>query len=429
MPLVATKIACFTPMLRAERRLQPSDLTLDRSLLVSLSFRTFCLMVEIVEVNDIDELAQYRMLWNSIFPGTPNATFFHTFDWLDTYWRHFGHEQKLRVLIAYSAGDALGILPLCVRTEPYRLGKFRVLTYPLDNWGTCYGPIGPNPTSTMMAAMQHLRRTPRDWDMMELRSVADDNTQGNKTARAMRVAGMFTEKQEYQRTSLVDIPAEWDEYLANKSQWLQHQFRRAIDLFGGRDSEYIRHRPLPASEGDGDPSWDLYASCESVADASTQSHMVKGNALTNDRVREYFRASHAVAARLGMLDVHLLKVEERPVAFLYGCHYQGHVTALRTGFDPANSDGIALAIILQAIQDSCNRGDRMIDLGCGEREYTRWLRTRTESTYRLSYTPSHSWQSQAVRFMRWAKRVDLRETLADPAVASKRVINLGAGVR
>src|SRR5215216_2081204 len=113
------------------RRLQLSASTLRRSFLVSLNLFGFAgLMVEIVEVNDIEEVSQYRMLWNSLFRGTPNATFFLTFDWLDTYWRHFGHDQKLRVLIVYSAGEALGILPLCVRTETYRLNKIRVLTYP-----------------------------------------------------------------------------------------------------------------------------------------------------------------------------------------------------------------------------------------------------------------------------------------------------------
>src|SRR4029079_13023357 len=294
------------------------------------SFRIVCLMVEIVEVNDIEDLSQYRMLWNSLFPGTPNATFFNTFDWLDTYWRHFGHDQKLRVLIGFAAGQPLGILPLCVRTEPYRLSKVRALTYPLDNWSTWYGPIGPNPASTMLAAMQHLRRTPRDWDMMELRWVADENTQGGKSARAMRVAGMFSEKQEYQWTSLVDIPATWDEYLANKSPSLRRQFRRTIrDFFADGGGQYIRHRPLSAAEGDGDPRWDLYAQCETVAHASWQSHVPDGNTITTDRVREYFRASHEAAARLGMLDMSVLTVDGQPSAFLYGYHYQGNVTALR----------------------------------------------------------------------------------------------------
>src|SRR5438067_741567 len=33
-------------------------------------------MLEIVEVNDIDELSRYRMVWNALFPGTPNGSFF-----------------------------------------------------------------------------------------------------------------------------------------------------------------------------------------------------------------------------------------------------------------------------------------------------------------------------------------------------------------
>jgi CelD/BcsL family acetyltransferase involved in cellulose biosynthesis len=375
-------------------------------------------MVEIVEVNDIEELSQYRLLWNSLFAGTPNATFFLTFDWLDTYWRHFGHDQKLRVLIVYAAGQPIGILPLCVRTERYRMSKVRVLTYPLDNWSTWYGPIGPNPASTMLAAMQHIRRTPRDWDMIELRWVSDEATQGGKSARAMRVANMFSEKQEYQWTSLADLPATFDEFLANKSQSLRRQFKRTLrDLFADNRAEYIRHRPLAAVEGDGDPRWDLYSMCESVAQASWQSHVVHGNTLTHERVREYFHAAHAAAARLGMVDVNVLTVEGRPAAFLYGYHCQGNVTALRTGFDAANSNGIGSALMLKTIEDSCGRGDRTIDFGPGEREHKRRLRTRTESTYRLTYTPLNSWRSQTVRLTRWAK-TKLAKRAAAAVVAS-----------
>ena len=113
-------------------------------------------MVEVHEIDNIEELAQYRLLWNSLFRATPRATFFHTFDWLETAWRYFGHDQQFRVLVARSAGEPVGILPLCIRSEKYRVGSIRVLTYPLDNWGTWYGPIGPNPAATMLAAMQHL---------------------------------------------------------------------------------------------------------------------------------------------------------------------------------------------------------------------------------------------------------------------------------
>src|SRR5262249_52092825 len=150
------------------------------------------------------------------------------------------------------------------------------------------------------------------------------------------------------------------------------------DLFDNGRAQYIRHRPLPAVEGDGDPRWDLYAMCESVAEASWQSHVVDGNTLTHERVREYFRATHVVASRSGMSDVHVLTLDDQPAAFLYGYHYNGQVTALRTGFDAATDNGIGSALMLQVIQDSCRRGDRTIDFGPGEREHKRRLRTRTE---------------------------------------------------
>jgi len=360
-------------------------------------------MVEVLEINDIDELSGHRLLWNSLFAATPNASFFLTIDWLQACWRHFGQSQKLRVLIPYAAGEPLGILPLCVRRQRHRLSTIRVLSYPLDNWGTWYGPIGPNPAATMMAAMQHLRRTPRDWDMIELCWVAADGSDGGKAARALRIANMLSEKREYQQTSIVDLPGNWETFLANKSRPLRRHYRHGVrELIDSGRAEFIRHRPDPASEGGGDPGWDLYDTCESVARLSWQAGVTYGNTLSHDCVRDFFRDAHAAAARLGMADMSLLKVDGRPVAFLYGYHCRGQLTALRTGFDSAIS-GVGSALMFQVLKDSCTRGDHRIDFGSGEGEHKRRLRTRTESTYRLTYTPLDSWRSQAVRLTRWAK--------------------------
>jgi CelD/BcsL family acetyltransferase involved in cellulose biosynthesis len=376
-------------------------------------------MTEVVEINDIEQLVEYRLLWNSLLPATPHASFFLTYDWLEACWRHFGSTQKLKVLIPYAAGKPLGILPLCVRSERYRVGTVRVLTYPMDNWGTWYGPIGPNPAATMMAALQHIRRTPRDWDMMELRWVADDGTSGGRTARSLRAANMFTSKTEYEWTSIVDFPATWDEFLANKSHSLRRQFRRTLrELVESGRAEYIRYRPAPAAEGDGDPGWSYYDMCEAVAQESWQSEVTHGNTLTHEGVRAFYRDAHAAACRLGMADVNLLKIEGRPAAFLYGYQYNGNIHALRTGFD-ASVSGLGSALMLKTIEDSCGRGDRSLDFGSGEREHKRRLRTRTESTYRLTYAPTGSWRSQAVRLTRWAKN---RWQRADaPATAAERV--------
>jgi CelD/BcsL family acetyltransferase involved in cellulose biosynthesis len=362
-------------------------------------------MANVLEVNHIDDLAQFRLAWNALLPETPGASFFHTLDWLETYWRHFGHDQRLRVLIVRSGGTPVGIVPLCVRREKYRLGTLRVLTYPLDNWATWFGPVGPSPAATMLAAMQHIRRTRRDWDMIDLRWVGPESAERGRTARSMRAANLFCEKREYQLTSIVDLPSTWDEFIAAKSSTLRRQFRRTLkNLFEERGAEFVRHRPAPAREGDGDPRWDLYAMCELTALASWQGSSTNGNTLTHPRVREYCRDAHQTAARLGMVDVNVLLLEGRPAAFLYSYHYQGRIAALRTGYDAsAGNDGIGSALALKSIEDSIHRGDELIDFGPGEREHKRRMRTRTESSYRLTYAPIGSLRSQAVRWSRWAK--------------------------
>ena len=381
-------------------------------------------MAEVHEVNDLEELAGYRLLWNSWLPQTPRATFFNTLEWLDTYWRHFGHDQQLRVLVVRSGGSDVGILPLCVRTERHRFGRMRVLGYPLDDWGPWYGPIGSNRAATMLAAMQYLRNSERDWDAIDLRSNGPPASDGGRARRSMQVVGLLSQEQPYQTMSIVDLGGDWEEYLAGRSCKHRHEIRRVLRrVFGDDDVQYIRHRPAPARDGDGDPRWDLFAMCQQVALASWQATMTNGNTLTHERVRHFLRDAHQIAAHNGMLDLNLLLVDDRPAAFAYNYHYDGRVTGLRMGYDPTvGCSGLGTALLVRTLEDSFTRGDASYDLGPGEARFKRQFRTRTETSYRLTYWPLGSWRSQAVRLAHWARQRLQRpaEEFGKPASAPVR---------
>jgi CelD/BcsL family acetyltransferase involved in cellulose biosynthesis len=145
--------------------------------------------------------------------------------------------------------------------------------------------------------------------------------------------------------------------------------------------------------------------CQQVALASWQGSSTTGNTITHDRVRHFLRDAHAVAARLGMVDMNLLLVDGRPAAFIYNYQYQGRLTCLRTGYDESlDQSGLGKALMLRSMQDSFERGDESYDLGPGDSRLARELRTHTETSYQLTHTPLGSWRSQAVRLARWAKR-------------------------
>ena len=102
-------------------------------------------MTDVREINQIHELAEYRLEWRSLLERTEGESFFHTLEWLEVYWRHFGQGQRLRVLLVSSESRLSGILPLVVEREPTRVGAVRVLTYPLHDWGSFYGPVASRP--------------------------------------------------------------------------------------------------------------------------------------------------------------------------------------------------------------------------------------------------------------------------------------------
>ena len=374
-------------------------------------------MADVLEINDIHQLEQYRLAWNALLPKTPKASFFHTLDWLKLYWKHFGQSQTLRVLIVRSEGNVIGIVPLCVKTEHYHVGKVRVLTYPLNDWGAWYGPIGPNQAASMHLAVKHLQSTPRDWDMVDLRWTAAPSEDYCSHANACEASDWHPQITPYQQSALIEIADNtYEQYLASRSKKWRHETRRQARVLARRGTvTFERHRPDPATQGDGEPRWDLYEDCLRISQKSWQGRSTTGNTLCHRDVRDFLKECHALAAKLGMLDIAVLKVDGVAVAFQYNYHYQGRVFGLRMGFDRDYAkQSVGKVLLSRMIEDSFEREDHSINLGVGDYDYKHRYQTHTETSYRITCYPHLALRSQGVRLTRW-----LKQKIAKPAMAEK----------
>ncbi len=363
-------------------------------------------MADVIEIGSLEELESYRLVWDSLLPQTPRASFFHTYDWFATYWKHFGHERKMRVLVIRASGTTIGIVPLCVQRERYQVGNLRVLTYPLSDWGSWYGPIGPNQSASMFMALRHIRDTSRDWDMLDLRWVPAERSDGSSTNRALRAAGWNPEKSVYQESSVIRMTdTDWDSYFAGRSKKWRSETRRQLRALQ-RDSEvkFLRHRPAGAACGDNDPRWDLFDECLDVSRNSWQAQSKSGNTLCHEHVEPFLRDCHGVAAKLGMLDVGLLKIDGQPAAFQYNYCYDGTISGLRMGYDRHFSrQGLGNVVLNYTLEDSFNRNDRQLELGVGDYPFKQRLRTDVDSSYRFTCYPRLALRAQGVRLTRWLK--------------------------
>lgn len=393
-------------------------------------------MIHVKKINSSRELADLKSVWADLLAGTAGATFFQSHEWLTTYWQFFGdgkrsrdngtlqasngtsaeenanasvatsgQPERLRVLLVEADGEPIGILPLVVATEPYRIGPIRVLGYPLAGWGSFYGPIGPHPMATLRAGLEHIRSTPRDWDLLDMRWIDDEIDRG-ATAQAMQAAGFNFEKQVWHQSAQIELESGWERYWAERKSTWRNNVRRCERLLEQRGVlRYVRFRPGGAANGETNPRWDLYDACVKLAECSWQGSSTSGTTLSHPAVRDYLRAAHKSAVEAGAADLNLLLLNEQPVAFAYNYCYRGWVYGLRSGYDPAGvQEGAGTVLTAKMIEDSCRRGDRLIDLGPNYFEPKRYWYTRLQPATHYTHFHPARLRAQALRLKRVVRR-------------------------
>jgi CelD/BcsL family acetyltransferase involved in cellulose biosynthesis len=357
------------------------------------------------ELNDPEQLAQYRADWQHLLEQTPGGTLFHSLDWLLTYWRHYGSRQRLRVLLVADAGTLRGIVPFVVRTEATRVGVVRVLTYPLHDWGSFYCPLGSDVATTLQAALTYLRTTHRDWDLLDLRWITSSEL--DRTGQAMRLAGFSAQQQPWTQTSLIDLARlDWHTYWAGRtSRWRNNVRRSERKLAAAGEITYLRYRAEPGSDVPMDPRWDLFEQCVALAGRSWQALADDGTTLTHEGVRDFIRDAHGMAAGHGAVDINLLLISGMPVAFAYNYVWRGWVYGLRMGYDAARArDGAGSVLMHRMLQDSFQRGDQLFDLGAEYHDAKRYWQTSSPYSYRSTHFAFSAPKAQLLRAKRWLRQ-------------------------
>ena len=338
-------------------------------------------MITVAEINDIERLASLRLTWQSLWNRMRNPSFFGSLDWLEHYLRRFGSQQKLRALVVSVAGNPIGIVPLVVKRVSTRLGVVRALTYPLDGWGTFYGPVGPHSAATLMGAMRYLSNTRRDWDLIDLRYVDFERSDRGRTRKAMRAAGLQSYQRVWRPAVVVDMHGGWQEYWDTRSPDLQMEYEAREQQFSqlGRVS-FDRYRPGGTICGETERRRDLFAAFEKLATANGNADRpTAGDGL------DFLRDLHASAVDAGTVDLNLLSLNGKPIACAYNYHRGGLVEPVQIAVDPDTMPGAECVLMGRMLHDSSERGDRTFLFNRQDTAVASPWQTSTLASYRYTH--------------------------------------------
>jgi hypothetical protein len=255
------------------------------------------------------------------------------------------------------------LLPGEVHPVETPLGTLRVLSFVGSEFAAIRRPLGPHPTITLLAAMRRLRRSRRDWDLLELGGVDHAGVDGGRTRNAFRGAGLRVRVEADRALHQVDFPPRPLSAWCDAPNHTPDTERRATLPFVGppycRSASanagwcYERYRPAGEDAEDADPRWDLFADFERVLQSSASA--------AEFALLRIIKSAHAAAVRAGAVDLNLLYRAGRPVAAVYNYVVDGRLETVLAGAAAGDCRSRLLQVLWDELSaDSRDRGDRTL---------------------------------------------------------------------
>lgn len=301
-------------------------------------------------VDEFSALEDVADVWDAVAQRSGNL--FATWDWVSTWWRHFGSRRPLAGVIARRPdGEPAVIVPLYVaRRTP--LTVLRFLGHGCADW---LGPIhAPEDAALGARAMgAALAALPR-WDLLlaeHLRSPQHEPSIGGSLVRR----GSFPILRLEGRT--------WEDLLSDRSANFRAQVRRRERRLARGHRLSYRLTDAEHLEGDLDLLFRLHQARWAQEGGS--------DALSGPRQafhREFARA----ALDRGWLRLWVMALEDEPVAAWYGFRYGGVEWYYQSGRDPAReADSVGFVLLGHTIRAALEDGADAYWLLRGDEQYKR----------------------------------------------------------
>lgn len=310
-------------------------------------------LFRVTEINGIDQLFDLRAVWNKVLDRSKNKNVFLTWEYLSTYWKHFGKDKKLRVLCIEDNGNVAAIAPL--RQTRYRL--LGPLGYSVVEPLGCRGlmPEGADYTGFLLGEreaeclrlfLNHLVDHD-DWDFIHLIDFPETSIDLGLFARASKAIPLAFELEKGAMCPYIPLPDSVDVFLKELSSKFRKDLRRCMRNLE-RDYHKVELR-----------RYDEFGSVEESMMIFFKLHQKRWKlrhrpGVFNTReVRGFYIDVAKLFASNGWLSLYFLTANDEPIAAQYSFEYGRKMYYALGGFDPDYSRYSVGNLTLMKIMEKC----------------------------------------------------------------------------
>lgn len=317
-------------------------------------------------VSDEAQLLVLKEDWTALLREAHDPSIFLTWEWITTWWKHWGSDKQLWVLTIRDRWNRLvGIAPWMLSPQGGVFARLRRLQFIGSGLVTPVhmGIITRRSQEDIMCAAltSYLERHRREWDALDLESVGPRSLLPCCTVRK----GRLSRQTVGHSSPVIRLPGTWETYESRLDRHHRQELRR-------------RRRQLER-ENDGDVVFERVSDVEALREAmdclvDLSRKRWHGKELSTSFDNKSFVGFHKemaeIALQQGWLRMFLMKVAGEVIAVQYVYRFGNTYYDYQKAFAPEWTKWAPGSLLMSyTIQEAIREGVREFDLGSGAHDY------------------------------------------------------------
>jgi CelD/BcsL family acetyltransferase involved in cellulose biosynthesis len=335
--------------------------------------------MHIREIKNYSEFSNLRQDWNKLLERSSDNNIFMTWEWLSTWWKHFGCSSKLLILIAEEREKILAIAPLMLSTYKILGFKLRKVEFIGASKYSDYGNfiLTEKKTGCLALFMNGLNDWQSEWDCLEFRRIPETAESLNSIRRMGKTSPIFEERS-FSLCPYIPLPNSFESY----QKGLKSGFRRNLKRYmrSLRRDYQIEIKRYDSS--------DLFQDgMKTFFELHQKRWKAKGlpGLFSNPEFRSFLLDVSRCFAENGWLNLLIMTANSKPISSTLSFECNKKLYGYLLGFDPLYSKfGPSRLLLSHLIEDCIQRGLNEFDFLTGAEGYKASWNTVNRKTIELT---------------------------------------------
>lgn len=310
-----------------------------------------------------DEFLNSKAEWDDALQRSSDNQIFQTWEWLSTWWKHFGDERIFKLITVRDGDRLIAAAPLMnskYKLAGLKLTKMEFVGTPAADYQTFL--LADKNAECVNLMLNYASGKGSGWDCMEFEDVPEDS----ETLKALKACS--TKKLKFDERSLsicpyITLPARFEDYFQGLgSNWRRNLRRWEKKLKADFKVDFYVHKDVDTL----DKAMQKFFYLHQIKWQSEK----RAGVFAKPVFREFHQDVAKSFAEKGWLNLSFLSLNDEPVSAIYAFRYRNKMFNYLTGFDPKYGDyHVGHLLFLYSIKKSIEEGLREFDFMRGDESY------------------------------------------------------------